>query len=407
MQHQPPLTFGMIGGGRDAFIGAVHRTAACLDHQSRFVAGALSSTPERALASARDLGLPADRSYPTWQAMLETELKRPVAGPGEPRGPQHRIDYVVIATPNDAHFAPALAFTRAGIHVVCDKPLCMDSQQAAQLVAATDAARTVFAVTYTYSGYPLVKHARHMVAGGELGAIRKVIVEYNQGWLATQLEGPAGAPGGQKQATWRTDPARSGIAGAMGDIGSHAEHLIRTITGLEPDAICADLTTFVPGRRLDDDANMLLRFRPVAGGVAARGVLIASQVEIGHENDLRIRVFGERGSLEWHQEDPNALVHRPADQPERVLRRGNGYLCDAAKTATRTPPGHPEGYFEAFANIYRAAIAAMRARNSGTAATPDAAKFDYPSVRDGARGIRFIEKTVESSRSDRKWTTVD
>jgi predicted dehydrogenase len=373
------LRYGMVGGGRGAFIGAVHRMAAELDHQAVLTAGALSSTPEKAIESGRDLGLAPGRAYPAWRAMLEGELARPA---GE------RIDFVVIVTPNHMHFEPALAFAKAGFHVVLDKPMVHSSQQAGELVRAVESAGVVFAVTYNYSGYPLVKQARHMVRGGEIGPVRKVIVEYNQGWLATRLE-----ESGQKQADWRTDPARSGLGGAIGDIGSHAEQLVSYVTGLEIDAICADLTTFVPGRRLDDDANLLLRFR---GG--ARGILTASQVEVGHENDLRLRVFGEKGTLEWHQEDPNALVHRPLGEPERVLRRGNAYLCDAARAGTRLPPGHPEAFLEAFANVYRGAMAAMRGERGG---------LDYPTVRDGARGVRFIEKTVESSRSDRKWTALE
>jgi len=387
----------MIGGGQGAFIGAVHRIAACMDHQARFAAGALSSDPGRAVASARELGLPTDRAYPTWQAMLDAETKRPPAAPGEERGPGHRIDFVVIVTPNHAHHAPALAFTRAGFHVVCDKPLCTSTAQAEELVAAAAKAGTVFAVTYNYSGYPMVRQARHMARSGELGAIRKVVVEYNQGWLASKLEAT-----GQKQADWRTDPARSGAGGAIGDIGSHAEHLLSTITGLELDAICADLTSFVPGRRLDDDASVLLRFKPHAPGAAsAKGVLIASQIGIGHENDLRIRVHGELATLAWRQEEPNALHHCPEGEPERILRRGNAYLCDAAKAASRIPPGHPEAFLEAFANIYRGAIAAMR---QGVGGEAGAARFDFPGLADGARGVRFIERVVDGAASERKWT---
>lgn len=382
------LNMGMVGGGRDAFIGAVHRTAAGLDGHARFAAGCLSSTPEKALASGRDLGLPHNRNYPTWQAMLEGESRLP---PGE------RIDFVSIVTPNHVHFAVAEAFTRAGFHVVCDKPLVHTSGEARRLIEAVKEHRTVFAVTYNYSGYPLVKQAREIVRSGELGAIRKVIVEYNQGWLASRLEAS-----GQKQADWRTDPARSGLGGAIGDIGSHAEQLVSYVTGLELDAICADLTTFVPGRRLDDDANMLLRFAP-CGGVQAKGILTASQIEIGHENDLRLRVYGERGSLEWHQEDPNVLWLRRDGEPERVLRRGNGYLGAAAKRTTRLPPGHPEAFSEAFANVYNAAFEAMRAGAGGLEA---AAEFDFPGVLDGARGVEFIEKAVESSGSERKWTAL-
>lgn len=375
---------GMIGGGQGAFIGAVHRTAACLDHGVVFAAGCLSSTPERAMESGRLLGLPASRTYATWQAMLEGESKLPE---GE------RIDFVSIVTPNHVHHAPALAFTNAGFHVVCDKPLVHTSAQAEELRRAVAAKGTVFAVTYNYSGYPMVKHARHLVHTSTLGEVRKVVVEYNQGWLASRLEAS-----GQKQADWRTDPARSGMGGAIGDIGSHAEQLASYITGLELAEICADLTTFVPGRQLDDDAAVLLRFR---GG--AKGVLMASQVEIGHENDLRIRVHGSKGTLAWRQEEPNHLVVIPEGGPEQVLRRGNAGLCDAAKAGTRLPPGHPEAFLEAFANVYNNACQAMRAGVGGIEA---ATRFDFPGVIDGARGVRFIERVVESARSDRKWTAV-
>ncbi len=374
---------GMIGGGRDAFIGAVHRKAAALDGRIQFVAGALSSSPEKAIASGKDLGLPDDRNYPTWKAMLDGERRR---------ARSDRIDFVSIVTPNDQHYPIARACVDAGMHVVCDKPLCTSTADGRELAKAVTTARVVFAVTYNYSGYPMVKQARDMVRLGLLGDLRKVIVEYNQGWLASALEKT-----GQKQADWRTDPRRSGAGGAIGDIGSHCEQLVFYVTGLEVEAICADLTSFIPGRRLDDDANLLLRFK---GG--ARGILTASQVEIGHENDLRIRVFGAKGSLEWRQEEPNQLWHKPDGKPVELLTRGNAYLCDAAKKATRLPPGHPEAFIEAFANIYLAAAAAILDRESGGAGSSK--DFDYPGVLDGARGVFFIEKTVESSKSERKWT---
>jgi len=383
------LKMGMVGGGRDAFIGAVHRTAACMDGKVRFIAGALSSKPEKALASGKDLGLDDRRNYPTWQKMIEGELALPAS---------ERIDFVSIVTPNHAHFEVAHAFASAGFNVVCDKPLVHTSDEAARLAAVVEKTGVVFAVTYNYSGYPMVKQARHMVAQGEIGAIRKVIVEYNQGWLANNLEAS-----GQKQADWRTDPAKSGAGGAIGDIGSHAEQLLSYVTGLEIDAICADLTAFVPGRKLDDDANLLLRLKkPGAKTADARGVLIASQIEVGHENDLRLRVFGEKGSLIWHQEDPNVLVLKPDGQPDKVYRRGNGYLCDAAKKNTRIPAGHPEAFLEAFANVYNAAGEAIRMRAEGAPAAKR--QLDFPNVEDGGRGVKFIEKTVESAASDRKWT---
>lgn len=403
------LRMGIVGGGKGAFIGAVHRTAATMDGRARLVAGCLSSDPARARQSGREppWNLPDDRNYGSWQEMLERELARPVGD-----GPEARIDFVSVVTPNHAHAPIAGAFARAGFHVVCDKPLCMNSAEARELAAAHKAGGGVFAVTYNYSGYPLVKQARHMVASGELGEIRKVIVEYNQGWLASKLE-----DSGQKQADWRTDPKRAGIGGAIGDIGSHAEHLLRYITGLEVTQVCADLTSFVPGRALDDDANLLLRL-----GNGARGLLYCSQVCIGGENDLRIRVWGTKAGLEWRQEEPNALFFRADGKPEQVLRRGNAYLCPAAQSATRIPSGHPEAFLEAFANVYRGAMEAMssglevgrhsvpaglgasdRARH-GVPGHQGRPELDYPTLEDGARGVHFIEKTVESARSDRKWT---
>lgn len=377
-----PLRYGMVGGGEGAFIGAVHRHAMALDHNYVFTAGALSSTPERALRSAESLGLPADRGYPTWEAMLEGELARPE---------DERIELVVIVTPNHVHYPVAKAFSEAGIHVVSDKPLVHTSEQADDLVRITRERGIVFAVTYNYTGYPMVKEMRRLVRSGRIGAVRKVIVGYHQGWLATKLE-----ESGAKQAEWRTDPARSGAAGAIGDIGSHAENLVSTVTGLELEALCADLTGFVPGRRLDDDGSLLLRFR---GG--ARGVLMASQVEIGHENDLVLQVYGETGSLRWHQEDPNALWYAALDQPVQLLRRSNPYLGPEAQAATRLPSGHPEGFFEAFANLYTEIHAAIHQHAVGEAPTGD-----FPTVSDGARGVRFIETTVASAASDVKWTPV-
>ncbi len=378
------LRVAMVGGGRDAFIGAVHRHAMALDGQYELVAGALSSSVDKALASGRDLGLADARNHGSWQALLADELTRPA---------DERIDVVVIVTPNHVHYEVARAFVDAGFHVVCDKPLVHTSAQAEDLVARVTTQGTVFAVTYNYTGYPMVRQAREMVRAGTLGTIRKVIAEYHQGWLATQLEA-----GDNKQADWRTDPARSGIAGAIGDIGSHAENLAATVTGLEIESLCADLTSFVPGRRLDDDGNLLLRF---AGG--ARGVLIASQIEAGNENDIRLRVFGERGMLDWRQEDPNHLVHAPIDGPRMILTRNSPWLADAAKRACRLPAGHPEAFIEAFANLYVGVAADIRSRLMHGRPDADA---DYPRIEAGARGVRFIEKTVESSASAQKWTAM-
>ena len=377
------LRYAMVGGGRDAFIGAVHRKAIALDGQAELVAGALSSSAEKARASGRDLFLADDRNHGDWQSLLDDELKRP---------PDERIDFVSIVTPNHVHFPVAQAFVEAGFHVVCDKPLVHTREQADALVAAVARKGTVFGVTYNYTGYPMVRQAREMVRSGRLGEIRKVVVEYNQGWLATQLESE-----GNKQAAWRSDPARSGAAGAIGDIGSHAENLVATVTGLEIESLCADLSALVPGRALDDDGSLLLRFR---GG--ARGVLIASQINTGLENDLRLRVSGTLGTLVWRQEQPSELLHLPHDGPRRILTRGSPWLGESAQRASRLPSGHPEGFIEAFANVYGGVAADIRARLAGLAADPLDA--DYPRVEDGARGVRFIERTVASAKSEAKWT---
>jgi predicted dehydrogenase len=375
-----PLRYGMVGGGRDAFIGAVHRKAMALDGAYTLTAGALSSQPEKAILSGQDLGLETSRNYPTWQAMLEAELALPK---------EERIEVVSIVTPNHVHFEVAHAFAANGFHVVCDKPLVHTSAQAQALVQVVEKTGVVFGVTYNYTGYPMVKQMRHMVQSGQLGAIRKVVVEYNQGWLATKLES-----GNHKQADWRTDPARSGAAGCIGDIGSHAENLMATVTGLELDSLCADLTTFVQGRQLDDDGNLLLRF---VGG--AKGVMIASQIEVGNENDVRLRVYGETGSLVWLQEHPNHLEYSPLEGARQILTRGSSYLCAAAQKATRIPAGHPEAFLEAFANVYLGVAEAIHAKNAGQILEPD-----FPTVYDGARGVKFIEKTVESAHSSQRWT---
>jgi predicted dehydrogenase len=372
---------GMVGGGRDAFIGAVHRRAAELDGEIQFVAGALSSTPDKSLASGRDLDLTDDRIYPTWQAMLDGELARPECD---------RIDLVSIVTPNHVHFEVAKAFADAGIHVVCDKPLTPHNEDADELVRTVEAKGVVFCVTYNYTGYPMIKQARAMIRDGALGTVRKVIVEYLQGWLADKLE-----DSGQKQAGWRTDPAKAG-AGAVGDIGSHAEQLTRYVTGLDVESISANVNTFVEGRPIDDDVSVFMKLSK-----GARGVLSASQVCVGNQNDLVFRVWGTKAGLEWHQEEPNKLILRSNDGPDQIFYRGVGYVGDEAQAVTRIPSGHPEGFHEAFANIYRAAAAAIRVGR------PDATEFDYPDVRDGARGVKFINAVLESGRNDGAWTTVD
>ena len=377
------LKMGMVGGGSDAFIGAVHRSGALMDGQIEFVAGALSSTREKSLASGQKLGLSERRNYGSWEEMLEGELSL---------SEEERVDFVSVVTPNHLHFPVARAFAEAGINIVCDKPMVHSSEQAEKLIETVEKSGVVFAVTYQYTGYPMVKQARHIVRRGDLGEVRKVIVEYSQDWLASKAE-----ESGAKQAEWRTDPERSGIAGAMGDIGSHAENLVTTVTGLEISEICADLTAFVPGRRLDDDGNLLIRYE---GG--AKGVLIASQVSSGEENNLSLRVYGTEAGLEWRQENPNYLYFKPAEAPEQILKRGNDYLCEEAQAATRVPPGHPEAFIEAFANVYSGVAAAIRnGRGDGEGAD---ALADFPTVYDGARGVHFIEKTVGSARSDNKWT---
>ncbi|HEX6705565.1 MAG TPA: Gfo/Idh/MocA family oxidoreductase [Albitalea sp.] len=377
------LRCAMVGGGRGAFIGAVHRHAMALDAQIELVAGALSSQADKARASGRDIGLADDRNHGSWQALLAHELSLPA---------EQRIDFVCIVTPNHVHHEVARAFADAGIHVVCDKPLVHTSAQADELVRIARERGIVFGVTYNYIGYPMVRQAREMVRAGAIGAVRKVVVEYHQGWLARPVEGE-----GNPQAVWRTDPARSGIAGAMGDIGSHAENLVATVTGLRVESLCADLGSVVAGRVLDDDASLLLRFE---GG--ARGVLLASQIAVGAENDLRLRVFGSEGTLDWRQEDPNTLVHASIDGPRRLLTRGSPWLSEAARRASRLPVGHPEGFLEAFANVYLGIAADIRARQAGQAP----AAREYADVADGARGVRFIEATVASAASDRKWTTL-
>ena len=376
------LRYGMIGGGRGAFIGAVHRIAAQMDGQAELVAGAFSSDAARSAASGEDLFLDPSRVYPSYAAMAAAEAQKPAG---------QRLDFVVIVTPNHQHFPPAKLFLEAGFNVVCDKPVTFDLKEAVALRKIVAKSRKIFALTHNYTGNAMVKQARELVRTGKLGPIRKVVVEYPQGWLSTALEKTD-----QKQAAWRTDPARSGAAGCMGDIGTHAENLARYITGLSIDELCADLTAFVKGRPLDDDGNVLLRFK---GG--AKGILHASQISVGEENALNIRIYGEKGGLEWRQEHPNQLVVKYPDRPTEIWGRGNGYLTsDAAKGATRIPAGHPEGYLEAFANIYREAIRAIRAEVSGKKLPKD---LDFPTIDDGVEGMAFIETVVRSARLGAKW----
>lgn len=381
-----PIRLGMIGGGQGAFIGAVHRMAAALDGEFVLSAGCLSSTPERARASAEALGLPAPRAYPTWRDMLAGEGALPA---GE------RVEVVAIVTPNHAHHAPARAFARAGFGVVCDKPMTRTLDEALDLVRTVRESGALFGVTYNYTGYPMVRQAREMIASGELGDVRQVRATYWQGWLASGIEST-----GHKQASWRTDPERAGLGGAIGDIGTHAENLVSFATGLEIDSLCADLASFVPGRAVDDAAGVLMRFAP-RGSERARGVLSISQVAVGRENDLSLEVAGTRGTLSWGQENPNDLWVRSDSHAARLYRPGHAPQGSAAKGATRLPPGHPEGFIEAFANIYRAVARAHRARAGGLDAP---GRFDFPGVVEGARGVHFVDRVLASARSQEKWT---
>ena len=373
------IRYGMVGGGQGAFIGAVHRIAARMDDEYELVAGALSSTPEKARASGIELGLAPDRSYGTYREMLAAEAER-----------SDGIQAVAIVTPNHMHFPIARDALEAGFHVICDKPLTTTSAEARELVDLAARSRLVFAVTHNYTGYPMVRQARAMVQAGEIGDVRVVQAEYPQGWLTEALEET-----GQKQAAWRTDPAQSGAGGCIGDIGTHAFNLACFVTGLLPQAVLAELSTFVGGRRLDDNAHILLRF---TGG--ARGMLWASQVAPGNENALKLRVYGSKGGLEWAQEDPNYLwVTRHGAPKQLYTRGGDGAWPDAARV-TRTPSGHPEGYLEGFANIYREAARAIRAHAAGTPVDPDVV---YPTAEDGWLGVRFIEAAVESSARGNVW----
>jgi predicted dehydrogenase len=374
------IQLGMVGGGEGAFIGAVHRIAARLDDHYEFVAGALASTPDKALRSGRALGLADDRAYADYAVMASTEAAR-----------DDGIEAVAIVTPNHLHAPVAEAFLKAGIHVICDKPLATTVKDARRLQALAKKHDRIFAVTYNYSGYPMVRQARQMVAEGRLGTIRVVQVEYPQDWLTEPLEAT-----GQKQADWRTDPARSGAGGCIGDIGTHAYQLAGFVSGLAVTELCAELSTFVAGRRLDDNAQVMLRF---AGG--ARGALWASQVAPGNENSLRLRVYGSKGGLEWRQEQPNQLQWSPFGQPTQIIARGTGAANAAAARVTRTPSGHPEGYLEAFATLYTEIAQAIRAARRGGAKADKAVQF--PTVVDGVQGVEFIEAVVASSKRGARW----
>ena len=372
------IRLGMVGGGNDAFIGGVHRIAARIDDKFELVAGALSSTPEKSRASGEALGLP--RVYEDYKSMAIREARL-----------KNGIEAVAIVTPNHVHYPAAREFLKRGIHVICDKPLTSTMADAKKLVAAAGKSDALFVLTHNYTGYPMVRQAREMVASGEIGTIRVVQAEYPQDWLTEAQD--------FKQAEWRTDPARSGAGGSTGDIGTHAYNLACFVTGLEAESLAADIQAFVSGRQVDDNAHVLLRFK---GG--ARGMLWSSQVAPGNENALRLRVYGDKGGLEWSQEDPNYLWFTPYGEPKRLITRGGAGAGDAAARMSRTPPGHPEGYLEGFANIYSEAAEAIIAHRSG--ATPDAA-VTYPTIDDGLKGVAFVSACVQSSKRNAAWVSLD
>ena len=376
------IRLGMVGGGQGAFIGNVHRIAARIDDEYELVAGALSSDPERAAASAREIGIDDERSYPNFADMATAEAAR-----------EDGIEAVAVVTPNHLHHPIAKAFLDAGIHVICDKPLTVTSEQSRELIDAAERARRILAVTYNYSGYPMIRQARAMVANGELGNIRLVQAEYVQDWLADAIEQT-----GQKQAAWRTDPAKSGAGGCIGDIGTHAYQLATFVTGLTLESLCADLSCFVEGRRLDDNAALLLRFE---GG--AKGMLWASQVAVGNENSLSLRVYGDKGGLSWRQETPNELWFTTLGGSAQRITRGGAAAGAEAGRVSRIPAGHPEGYLEAFASIYTEVAAAIRAHRDGTDADAD---LVFPAGEDGLKGVAFVEAAVRSSEAGAGWVTI-
>jgi predicted dehydrogenase len=376
------IRIGMVGGGQGAFIGAVHRIAMRIDDQYELVAGALSSQRQRAIDSALEVGIARERAYGDFEEMAKAEAKR-----------KDGIEVVAIVTPNNMHAPPAKAFLKVGIHVICDKPLALNAAEGRDLVKLVKKSGKIFALTHNYTGYPMIRQARAMIAAGELGELRIVQAEYAQDWLTERLEAT-----GQKQADWRTDPKRSGAGGSLGDIGTHAYNLACFVTGLTLDSLLADLTTFVKGRKLDDNDNILLRFK---GG--AKGMLWASQVAPGNENGVTLRVYGTKGGLSWKQEDPNYLWFAPFGQPPRKITRGGAGAGPAAARVTRVPSGHPEGYLEGFANIYAEVARAIRAARTGDA--PDPAVI-YPTVEDGLKGMEFIEAAVKSSAKGGAWIKV-
>jgi len=378
------LQYGMVGGGEGAFIGDVHRKAVNFDQKAALVAGSFSRSFENTLATGKTLGLDHGRLYKSYAEMAEAESKR-----------KDGIDFVVIVTPNSTHYEIAKTFLEHDIHVVCDKPLVFTTAQAQELAALAKKRKLLFGVTYTYTGYPAVKQARALIASGEIGDIRYVNVEYAQEWLATPAE-----KSGNKQAAWRTDPKLTGIANSVGDIGTHAENMVSYMTGLKIDSLCARLDTFVKGRKLDDNATILVNYR---GG--ARGVMWVSQIAIGNDNSLRIRVYGSKGSIEWAQENPNYLRLSNLDGPSRMVSRGRDAFAPNAQAFSRIPAGHPEGYFEAFANVYRAFCESLIRLKNGEKLSAE--QMDFPNVIDGAQGVRFIEKCVASSKEGAAWVKFD
>jgi len=375
------IKYGMVGGGPEAFFGSIHRKAAALDGEIELVAGAFSSTPEKSYAQGKELMLDPARVYGSYQEMAEKEAALPE---------EERIDFATIVTPNHVHHPAAKLLMQAGINIICDKPMTRTLEEAEDLCRIARDKDRVFAVTYTYTGYPMVKQAKKMIADGVIGDIRKVVVEYPQGWLTRTIEKE-----GAKQAVWRTDPKQAGISSCMGDLGTHVENMASYITGLEIEELVADLSIFGAGRVLDDDGNVLVHFK---GG--ARGIFLASQISVGDENNLRFRVYGTESSLEWHQENPNYLYQRFGDKPESVYKHGNDYLEEIVQHNSRLPFGHPEAFIEALANIYVNAARTMQAKKNGE--EPGEFDLDFPTVQDGARGIHFVVKVVESSKA-KKW----
>jgi predicted dehydrogenase len=377
------LRLGMVGGSLDAFIGEVHRKAAALDSKFDLVCGAFSSSSEKSKKTGDALGLNSNRVYGSFMEMMETEAKLPE---------KERMEAVSIVTPNHVHFAPAKLALENGFHVIIDKPLAFSLEEAKELKEIVESTGKVLALTHTYTGYPMIKEAKHYVESGQLGSIRKIYVEYPQGWLATPLEHE-----GNKQASWRTDPARSGEGGAIGDIGTHAANLAEYVSGLKITKISADVNITVKGRLLDDDSAALLKFNN-----GASGVLTATQIAAGEENDLKLRVYGDKAGLEWTHTDPNTLMYKPLDGPAQKLRAGTGYLSELAQKNTRLPAGHPEGYLEAFANIYVEFHNAVRDHQSGKYKSDS--DYDFPNVDDGIRGMAFVTNMIASNESDQKWT---